>query len=89
MRYPFRLIGACGGNASRPKWTSFTTTSVSVTHRAAADTTKGGQTATVSQSLYKGNIPVSGRNGYTQYTFTVTATNAAGCSYTSVVSKVI
>ena len=82
-------FSASVGNANRPKWTSFTTTSVSVTHRAAADTTKGGQTATVSQSSYKGNIPVSGLNGYTQYTFTVKATNAAGCSYTSVVSTQI
>ena len=77
------------GNKSRSPWTSFTTTSVSVTYRGQADTTKGGQTATVRQSSYKGNIAVGGLNGYTTYTFTVTATNAAGCSYTSVVSKVI
>ena len=82
-------FSASVGNKSRSPWTSFTTTSVSVTYRGQADTTKGGQTATVRQSSYKGNIAVGGLNGYTTYTFTVTATNAAGCSYTSVVSKVI
>ncbi len=57
---------------SESPWTSFTATA-----------TDGGQTATVSQSADSGKITVSGLRKHTGYRFTVTATNAAGCSYIS------
>ena len=59
-------------SSSASPWTSFTATA-----------TDGGQTATVSQSANSGKITVSGLRKHTGYRFTVTATNAAGCSYTS------
>ena len=60
-------------SSSASPWTSFT-----------AMATDGGQTATVSQSANGGKITVSGLRKHTGYRFTVAATNAAGCSYTSV-----
>ena len=59
-------------SSSVSPWTSFTATA-----------TDGGQTATISQSANSGKITVSGLRKHTGYRFTVTATNAAGCSYTS------
>jgi hypothetical protein len=59
-------------SSSASPWTSFTATA-----------TDGGQTATISQSANSGKITVSGLRKHTGYRFTVTATNAGKCSYTS------
>ena len=58
--------------SSESPWTSFT-----------ANSTLYGETATVSQSSKSGKITVSGLQKHQGYRFTVTATNAAGCSYKS------
>ena len=58
--------------SSESPWTSFT-----------ANSTVDGETATVSQSSNRGKITVNGLRKNQGYRFTVTATNAAGCSYTS------
>jgi hypothetical protein len=58
--------------SSASPWTSFT-----------ANSTVDGETATVSQSSNRGKITVNGLRKNQGYRFTVTATNAAGCSYTS------
>ena len=59
-------------SSSESPWTSFT-----------ANSTVDGETATVSQSSNRGKITVNGLRKNQGYRFTVTATNAAGCSYTS------
>ncbi len=59
-------------SSSASPWTSFT-----------ANSTVDGETATVSQSSNRGKITVNGLRKNQGYRFTVTATNAAGCSYTS------
>ena len=52
-----------------------------------AHSTADGETATVSQSSNGGKITVSGLRKHQGYRFTVTGTNAAGCSYTSDVTN--
>ena len=59
-------------SSSESPWTSFT-----------ANSTVDGETATVSQSSNRGKITVNGLRKNQGYRFTVTATNTAGCSYTS------
>ena len=59
-------------SSSASPWTSFT-----------ANSTVDGETATVSQSSNRGKITVNGLRKNQGYRFTVTATNTAGCSYTS------
>jgi hypothetical protein len=52
-----------------------------------ANSTAVGETATVSQASNGGKITVSGLRKHQGYRFTVTGTNAAGCSYASDVAK--
>jgi uncharacterized repeat protein (TIGR02543 family) len=59
-------------SSSDPSWNTFT-----------ASTTAGGQSATLSTSEDDGTITVRGLRRHTGYSFTVTGTNDAGCSYTS------
>jgi hypothetical protein len=59
-------------SSSESPWTTFMVTTVG-----------GGWPTTVSQSSDTGSKTVTGLMPFQSYTFTVKATNEAGCSYTS------
>jgi uncharacterized repeat protein (TIGR02543 family) len=64
---------------SESPWTSF----------AAYAAKEGGKGATVNTSLTTGTILVNGLDKNSGYTFDVTATNAAGCSYKATANRVL
>ena len=65
--------------SSESPWTSF-----------AANTAKeGGKGATVTTSANSGTITINALNSSSGYTFDVTATNAAGCVYTTQANRVL
>ena len=80
---PFTVTITATRFGSNKASVSFKTTSELPMTTLTAKTTDGGQTATVTTTSKLGVITVSGLDRNKTYKFTVTGTNAAGCSYSS------